>query len=114
VISDSGDTETELAAIRSVAQSEPIIPHIIKVDDFWFENNEDRGIFNTYIKMEICHGTLADYLDARKQQNIDIEPWEIAEIMIQILNGLAYCHNRGVCHRDLKPSNSRIPISKNG
>lgn len=26
----------------------------------------------------------------------------------QILKGIAYCHNKGVCHRDLKPENVLI------
>ena len=56
--------------------------------------------------MQLCDGTLKEYLDEIKNSNRSIEPLEVVEIMIQILSGLCLCHERSICHRDLTLSNS--------
>lgn len=55
--------------------------------------------------MELCQGTLKSYLNDKKDNGESLDPLELVEIMIHLLDGLAYCHVRGVCHRDLKLSN---------
>ena len=56
--------------------------------------------------MQLCDGTLKEYLDEIKKSGCSIEPLEVVEIMIQILSGLCLCHERSICHRDLTLSNS--------
>jgi serine/threonine protein kinase len=75
------------------------------VDGFWFEGIEDEGISRTFIQMELCQGTLAEYLSKTKDGGEGTRPLDILEMMAQILDGLAYCHKIGICHRDLKLSN---------
>lgn len=62
-----------------------------------------------YIVMEYARNDLGRYLDSRK------EPFKINEVkdlMIQILEGVNFLHEKGIMHRDLKPCN--ILISGDG
>ena len=109
MIHDSQETENELPAVRAVAMSEPHSPHIIRVDGFLFQNNRQEGVSRTFIKMQLCNGTLAEYLSEKLKRGQPMEPIEIVEVMLQLLAGLNYCHERGLCHRDLKLTNSIFP-----
>lgn len=106
VINDSPDTKTELHAIHRVSRSDPLCPHVIRVYDFWFHNDLENGISRTFIKMEKCNGTLEQYLVYRNEIGAEIQPLELTEIMIEILDGLCHCHDHRLCHRDLKTHNS--------
>jgi serine/threonine protein kinase len=108
-MSDAPEVKGELDVIKSVARSGNA--HIIRVDDFWTEKNEEEGTTRTYLKMERCDGTLAQFLrDVREKQNGEIEPIQLLDIMVQVLIGLRHCHDRNVCHRDLKLSNSILSL----
>jgi serine/threonine protein kinase len=55
--------------------------------------------------MEKCEGTLNDYLRSFNRCGKEVEPFELTEVMIQLLEGLYHCHVQGFTHRDLKPTN---------
>ena len=97
--------KTELSAIQDICRSDPVNSHVIRVYDFWFHISEKDCIRRNYIKMERCDGTLEQYLRSFQERE-EIQPFEITEILIQILDGLAHCHKKGRCHRDLKLTNS--------
>lgn len=70
-------------------------PHIISVLDYGFT---DQRI--PYFTME--------YLDDAKnilQAGVDLGDEDLIGLIIQLLQGLAYLHQRGLLHRDLKPAN---------
>jgi serine/threonine protein kinase len=106
VVRDDPDVKTEIVAIQAICRSDPPNPHVIRVHDFWFQDNDIECTSRTFIQMEICDGTLEEYLKERESRCEPLEPLEISEIMIQILTGLQHCHVQGFCHRDLKLPNS--------
>lgn len=75
-------------------------PNIVQVHDFDIEDDI------TYMVMELLDG------DSLKTRLIDYRvrgekmPYgEIASIMLNVLDGLAYAHDEGMIHRDIKPAN---------
>lgn len=71
-------------------------PRIVKFETFF----EDK--YNVYIVLEICpNQSLMEMVRRRKRLT---EP-EVQYYMLQIIDGVRYCHKRNVIHRDLKLGN---------
>ncbi|CBZ28835.1 putative protein kinase [Leishmania mexicana MHOM/GT/2001/U1103] len=65
------------------------------------EENTIIGTRVVFLQMELCQGTLAQYLASRTS----IDRVENLIIAVQIVAGLRYLHHRGILHRDVKPTN---------
>jgi len=77
-------------------------PNIITVYDF----GEEQGL--TYMAMELLEGVdLREAIRGRALGHLGRK----LEVMIQILEGLAFAHSRSVVHRDLKPGNIHLQPS---
>jgi serine/threonine-protein kinase len=74
-------------------------PNVITV----YDCGETDG--HLYIAMEYVAGTDLEQLIASK---VPISLANKVEIIIGVLNGLAYAHKRGIVHRDMKPANIRV------
>lgn len=74
-------------------------PNIITIYDFG-----DAG-GHPYIAMEYIEGTdLAHIIQDRQPVSLETK----VSYVINLLNGLAYAHTKGVVHRDIKPANIRV------
>ena len=77
-------------------------PNIIKI----YEIIENSEVY--FIIMEYCKsGELFNYIVKNKRLSEEIS----AFFFYQLINGINYLHNQGICHRDLKPEN--LLLSKN-
>jgi serine/threonine protein kinase len=76
---------------------------VVKVYDLGEENGQ------VYMAMELLEG---DDLRALIERREDIKLPQRLRILIQICEGLAYAHEKGVVHRDVKPAN--ILVSDSG
>ena len=75
-------------------------PNIIKLYDV-FESNH-----NLYLVMEECNGgELFDRITDHIENEEMYTEKEAADILLQVMSAVEYCHNNGICHRDLKPEN---------
>src|SRR4051812_11784252 len=74
-------------------------PNVITIFDF----GEVEG--HLFIAMEFVDGLdLEKLLSSRQPLTLQAK----LELSIDVLNGLAYAHKRGIIHRDIKPANIRI------
>lgn len=80
----------------------PHHPFIVKYYG-WFR-------FESYaiLGMELCNGTLMDYLSGSLYRNLTAQQQRYARwyIVEQIAEGLHQCHSLQLIHRDIKPQNS--------
>ncbi|MCC7080996.1 MAG: HDOD domain-containing protein [Burkholderiales bacterium] len=91
-----------LAEARTTARLQH--PHIVALYDAF----EDAGL--QCLVLEFVPGdTLERILRARGS----FTPARAAAVTVQILDGLAYAHERGVVHRDIKPANVLIDAAGN-
>lgn len=71
-------------------------PNILKL----YEVFQDEARF--YVVTQLCEGgELFDEIVKRKS----FSEKDAAQIMLQILSAIVYCHSNHICHRDLKPEN---------
>ena len=80
-----------------------MIPYILRLSDVI--QSEGR----LYLIFEFVDKDLKKYMDSVAG---DLKPKEVVSFTYQLLEGLQFCHARGVIHRDLKPQN--ILISREG
>eukprot|EP00397_Hematodinium_sp_SG-2012_P019427 GEMP01019956.1.p1 GENE.GEMP01019956.1~~GEMP01019956.1.p1 ORF type:complete len:597 (+),score=85.07 GEMP01019956.1:96-1886(+) len=59
-----------------------------------------------YMALEYCEG--GDFGDKVKERGRAVEEWEAANWMRQIVNAIAFLHNKNIIHRDIKPDNFLI------
>ena len=65
---------------------------------------------NLYIAMEYCENKeLFDYIVSKGK----LSEKESCKIFQQIINGVQYLHQQGICHRDLKPENILLDAKNN-
>ena len=75
-------------------------PNIIKLYEIFDAPN------SLYLIMEECRGgELFDKISEYIEKNENYSEKDTANIMIQVMSAIEYCHNNGICHRDLKPEN---------
>jgi len=87
--------KTEINILSSIDH-----PNIVKLYQIYESNR------SLYLIMELCEGgeLLKKITEKAMNNNIYTEK-EAAEIIREIISGIEYCHNQGICHRDLKPEN---------
>lgn len=75
-------------------------PNIIKLYEV-FESTR-----SLYLVMEECKGgELFDRIIDHIDNGIMYTEKDAAEMILQVMSAIEYCHNKGICHRDLKPEN---------
>jgi serine/threonine-protein kinase len=107
--SDLVDDEEFLVRFRREAQAVAALrhPNIIQVYDFDVQDGF------TYMVMELLEGdTLKARLNDYRVRDEHIPYGDMARILLDTLNGLAYAHSEGMIHRDVKPAN--IMLTRHG
>ena len=91
------DPETSVRFYREARSAGQLAhPNVITI----FDMGEDNG--RLFIVMELLEGeTLNKYLERLEAADVESK----IDLMIQICEGLAAAHSRGIFHRDVKPAN---------
>jgi serine/threonine protein kinase len=97
----AGGDPSLLERFKSEARSTGSLqcPNIVTVYDF----GEQDG--NPYLVMQYLEGSS---LESMIQKGVPLTLSEKLGIIIDVCNGLAYAHQRGVIHRDIKPGNIMV------
>ena len=102
IIDKTDETKNEEELVRYEIDILKFCHHknIVHLIDY-FETIENIIIILNYIE----GNTLGEYL---KNNNFNFKESKIANIVLQIANGIKYLHKFGIIHRDLKPDNIMI------
>jgi len=96
-VEDEGVPSTALREISVLKTLDH--PNVVKLLDV--EHSENR----LYLVFEYLDQDLKKYMDSCRKP---INPMLIKSYVWQMLQGIEFCHQRGVMHRDLKPQNLLI------
>ena len=82
--------------------------HFVRYYNSWVENG------HVYIQNEFCHGgSLSKKIQEMKQSGQHFAESELRKIVVQMLKGLQYIHNKQLVHLDIKPDNILITNDDN-
>jgi eukaryotic-like serine/threonine-protein kinase len=98
LLESSDDQPGVSARFRVEAQAAGRLTHRNIVSVYQFGEEDDCA----YIVMEYVAGrNLRDYIQAPRKLGVS----QVLCLMVQLLDGLHYAHERGIVHRDIKPAN---------
>ena len=99
-VSPSADTQSVHYALAQEFRTLASLrhPHVISVLDYGFYENRQP-----FFTMDYLEG-MSDFVEGSFEQSLE----EKFELIIQLLQALAYLHRRGVLHRDIKPGNVAV------
>ena len=89
-------------------RAHPHIVHVLLAANMVHDISEGEGKF--VIQMELCEGNLTSYLNSLRSKGKRLREKDILHILNQILDGLFYCHSKGVTHGNLRPSNGTLDL----
>lgn len=78
--------------------------NVIQLLDIYYSKNEEGKTAQNLI-FEFCRTNLEEVIQQSKAREQYLSVSEVRGHMRQILEGMKYVHQQGVCHRDLKPEN---------
>jgi len=84
-------------------------PNVIGVLDYGFAHEGDDDTPQPYFTMELVANP-ETVLEAGYQQPLTTQ----VDLLLQMLQALAYLHRRGIIHRDLKPNNALVTTDAEG
>ncbi|VTU29128.1 Serine/threonine-protein kinase PrkC [Variovorax sp. PBS-H4] len=98
LLESSDDDPSVVARFRVEAKAAGRLTHRNIVPVYQFGEDTDCA----YIVMEYVAGrNLRDYIHAPRKLDVP----QVLCLMLQLLDGLHYAHERGIVHRDIKPAN---------
>lgn len=78
--------------------------NVVQLLNIYYSKNDEGKVVQNLV-FEFCHQNLEEVIQTAKEQKKLIPMESIKNFMRQILQGMTFVHQKGVCHRDLKPEN---------
>ena len=78
--------------------------NVVQLLNIYYSKNEEQKVVQNLV-FEFCHQNLEEVIQNAKEARRLIPMDDIKNYMRQILLGMKFVHEKGVCHRDLKPEN---------